>query len=256
MKYSNLDIVQRVLSSMDGDEINSVSDTTESLQVLTCAETIYNDLILNADLPEQYRFYSLTDSGDLSLPLVAYRPDNYNTLEWLKYKRTIPDDTSGVLQWTLLTPILFDEFLKRQDGLNPDDDNVELMTLTVDTSNLEILYYNDRAPNWYTTYDDRTVLFNSIDASVDDTIQNSKTLCYGQLSLQFSSTDSFIPSFDSNVHQIWLHETKALASAEMRQVTNAKAEKAARKGWIKLQDMKEAINTGSYYNRLPNYGRK
>src|SRR5574343_96370 len=252
IRYSNLQLVQKVLSSMDGDEINSVSDTTESLQVLACAETIYNDLITQADLPEQYAVFNLDASGSPSLPVVMYRPDGYETIDWIKYKHTVDGQTT----WTLLKPILFDEFLDRQDGLNPSDTGVDTLTLTTNSMTMEVRYYNDRDPDWYTTFDDNTILFSSHNLALDTTLQTSKTLCYGQRSELFIPIDGFTPSFDSNMHQIWLHETKALASAEMRQVPNAKAERSARKGWIKLQDLKEAVNTGSYYNRLPNYGRK
>lgn len=252
IRYSLLQLVSKVLSSIDGDEVNSISDTTESLQIVHCAEIVYNDLITQADLPEQYDIFNLTASGDNALPIVMYRPDGYETVDWVKYKKTVDTETT----WTLLKPILFDEFLTRQDGLNPSDDGVDTLTLTSNGSTMEIRYYTDRDPDWYTTFNDNTILFNSYDNTVDTTLQSVKTLCYGQRSELFLGVDSFIPAFDSNMHQLWLHETKALASAEVRQVPNNKAEKSARKGWIKLQDMKEAINTGSYYHRLPNYGRK
>lgn len=256
VRYSLLNIVQRTLSSMDSDEVNSISDTTESSQVATCAEIVYNDLIQGSDPPEDYRVFSLTASTDPTAPIVMYRPLGFESVQWVKYRRTIQDDDTGQLWWTVMKPILFDEFLKRQDGLSLDASDVSQMNLVLPNTTLQILYYNDRSPDYYTSWDDNTILFSSIDTAVDTTLQNSKTLCYGQFSTQFLMIDSFTPAFDSQVHQLWLHETKALASAEMRQVTNNSAEKAARKTWIKLQDDKQAINTGSYYNRLPDYGRK
>lgn len=256
IRYSLLDIVQKTLSSMDGDEVNSISDTTESQQVVVCAEIIYNDIVQGSDPPEDYRVFGLTSSTDPTIPIVMYRPLGVESIDWIKYKRTLQDTTDGKLYWTRLHPILFDEFLRRQDGMSLDNPNTAQMNLTVNGYTLEILYYTDRSPDWYTTFDDNTALFSSIDLSVDTTLQTSKTLCYGQFSTDFIPIDTFTPTFDSQVHMLWLHKTKALASAELRQVTNAAAEKAARQTSIKLQDDKQAINTGSYYNRYPNYGRR
>jgi hypothetical protein len=252
IRYTLLQLVQKVLSSMDGDEVNSISDTTESLQVADCAEVIYNDLITQSDIPEQYSIFNLDASGDPALPIIMSRPDGYETIDWIKYKHVSDDGDI----WTPIQGILLDEFLKRQDGLNPDDDGVDTLTLTANGMTMEVRYYNDRDPDWYTTFDDNTIIFSSFNLAEDTTLQSVKTLAYGQRSELFVPVDAFTPAFDSNMHQLWLHETKALASAELRQVPNMKAEQKARKGWIKLQDMKQAINTGSYYNKLPNYGRK
>lgn len=255
IRYSLLDIVQKTASSMDSDEVNTISGTTESLQIAQCAEIVYNDLIVTSDLPEQFQLFSLTPSLDVTAPIVMYRPENIESIQWIKYQRTIQDDTTGQLWWTKMQGIGIEEYLKRQDGLSLDDSNISQMNLVLPNTTLQVLYYNDRSPDWYTSFDDNTILFSSIDTAVDSTLQSLKTLCYGEFSTTFIMVDGFIPAFDSDVHQIWLHETKALASAEIRQVTNAKAEKAARKGWIKLQDGKPGINTGSYYNQYPNYGR-
>lgn len=256
IKYSNLQVVQKTLSAMDGDEVNSCSDSTEALQVLDHAETVYNDLIVQAQLPEQYQLFSLVPSNDTTAPIVMHRPSHIESIDWVKYKRTLADTTDGKLYWTLLIPIMVDDFLKRSDGLSIDDPNVAQMTLHLPNTKLEVLYYTDRSPDYYTTFDDETLLFSSIDLAVDDTIQNSKTLCYGIYSTDFQKTDRFTPVFDSDVHQLWLHETIARCQALMRQLPDAKSEKQARKAWVNLQDSKPGINTGSYYNKLPNYSRK
>ena len=43
-KLTVLDMTQKILSSMDSDDVNSISDTEESLQVVDIIEDTYHDM--------------------------------------------------------------------------------------------------------------------------------------------------------------------------------------------------------------------
>ncbi|WP_033928775.1 hypothetical protein, partial [Vibrio cholerae] len=50
MKYSVVDIVQDMLSDSDGDNVNSIDDTTESLQAAYILRSSYDNLITNSKI--------------------------------------------------------------------------------------------------------------------------------------------------------------------------------------------------------------
>ena len=52
MKYTLLEMTQDILSNMSSDEVNSISDTPESLQVATIIKQKYYDIVSRGDLPE------------------------------------------------------------------------------------------------------------------------------------------------------------------------------------------------------------
>lgn len=76
MKKTLLEMTQTILSSLDSDEVNSTSDTTESLQVARLIQTVYESLVDIANLPEVKTLFELSASADPDLPVVMYRPDN------------------------------------------------------------------------------------------------------------------------------------------------------------------------------------
>lgn len=255
MKYTLLDLVQTIGSSINSDEINSVSDTVESLQIATLVRTVYLDIVTRSDPPELYSLINLEPTDDINMPILMSVPDTVAELLWLKYDNATTTDTDVQLR-----PVVFlelQEFLTRMHNLDVSADNVDSFTYTRDANSFDFLYYNDKHPQYYTTFDDRVLVFDSFDDTVDTTLQRSKTLGYAKLSIPFTTTDTFdFPFLDEEQHPLLLNEAKALAWAEMRQAVNAKAEQSAKRQWTAFQSRQHATEHPSFFDRLPNYGRK
>ena len=244
MKQTLLSMVQKILSSMDSDEVNDIADTVEASQVVDIIEQTYYDIVNHGDFPEHYAFFSLTASGDPTKPVTMTLPDNVASIQWIKYdgeevKFQPMDD--------------FVELSLKMEGSNVIDYEIELPT-----GNITLNAYNDVQPLKWTTYDDHTILFDGYDASVDTTLQSSKTIGYGQVMPTFTRSNTFIPDLDVKQFSLLFNEAKALAWAELKQSQNVKAERTARRGWIVSQKHKRAVRPDSHtaLKDLPNYGRK
>lgn len=85
MKMTLLDLTQNVLSSLSSDEVNSISDTTESMQVAQMVKTKYFDIITRVELPEHEQFIQLDASLDITIPVQMFIPANVAEVKWLKY---------------------------------------------------------------------------------------------------------------------------------------------------------------------------
>lgn len=256
MKQTLLKHVQDVLSSIDGDEVSSINDTTESTQVVKIIKRVWGNLAEGADLPEQYTLFGLTESGDNTLPTVMYLPtDTAKSLLWVKYNCLQDGETDDDFQ-----PIPFiclEEFFTRMHSLRPsEDDTLETMTITIAGQDVAFIVRNDKAPSYYTTTDDSTLIFDSYDSAVDTTtLQASKTLAYGEAVLPWTESDSFVIPMDD--HQLILNEAIALAWAELKQSVNQKAEREVARQQKTMQRKKHAIDPGANYRvPTPNYGRK
>lgn len=254
MKYTLLDLTQAVLSSMDSDEVNSIGDTVESLQVATVIRSAYFDIITRANLPEHYSLVNLDPSLDETKPVVMYIPSTVAEVIWLKYNAATTTDTE-----LLMRPVRFvelQEFLAQSYQLLSSDANVATVTLTLKGNHVPFLYKNDRAPTCYTSFDDNTLIFDAYDAAVDTTLQSSKTLAYARLTIPWTMADTFMPPLDDAQFALLLNEAKSLAWAELKQTAHVKAEKNSQRGWSTLQKNKHETEQTSFFDRLPNYGRR
>lgn len=254
MKYSLLDIVQTVLSSIEGDEVNSITDTTEAFQVAQIVKRVYNTIASTTDLPEHNIIGNLTASTS-STPVIMYLPDTISRVKWIKYDTRLEsgDDPS----FSLIQPKSLFEFLSIMHDLSDSDTEVSSFNLTVNGSDVfKILYRNDTAPTCYTTFDDGTIVFDSYDSSVDANLQSSKTSVFGVKPQTFLLADSYIPNLDDEQFDLLLNESVAVASVELKQQQNPKAERFARNGWIRLQRTKTAVPLETRFEELPDYGRK
>jgi hypothetical protein len=257
MKFTLLEMVQEILSSMDSDEVNSISDTPEAMQVALVIRRAYLDLASRLNLSEHFDFFQLTASGDNTLPIVMYRPADVDQLVWLKYdKRLAGSDPVSFKDVRYQAPATF---FDRMFMMNTNDSNVSSTDFTIDGDDFKLLYQTDRHPNYWTSIDDYTLIFDAHKSSLDTTLQKSKTHCYGLKNTSFTLSDAFTPSLDSQQFSLLVNEAKALAWAELKQATHARAERQSRTQLIRTQRNKRALPSGHVlpdYENVVGYGRK
>lgn len=255
MKYTLLDVVQVVLSSTDSDEVNSITDTVESMQAAQIARQAYLNIAYKGELPENKTLFELNASLSVSLPTLMYKPSSIQDIQWIKYNKATVTDT--LPNFSVVDYVCLEDFFDRMYHLNINDPTTVQGTLTLNGSDTITLFWkNNVAPSYWTTFDDSTLIFDSYDSAVDSTLQKTKTLSYGTESFGFTLTDSFVPDLDEPQHQLWMNEAKALAWAELKQTTHQKAETEARKGWVNLMKTKQsAPDKLNPLDRTPNYGR-
>jgi hypothetical protein len=253
-QYTLLELTQKLLSSMDSDEINSIFDTTEAQQVVSIIQTVYYDIVSVGELPRDDDLFQLVASGDPAKPVVMTLPSDVNDIRWIKYDNHTTDDTRVTYQPLIPMPLI--DFIEMVTSLNPDEGNVLAYTHTIGSNSWTLYCKTDAAPRFYTTTDDNTVLFDSYDEEVDTTLQTSKTMCFGQRTYPWSNADSFVPPLDDKQSQRLLHEAKALAFAELKQAQHLKAEKTAREIRIDQQASKHKIPTQNDYDLVMDMGRR
>lgn len=78
-------MTQDILSSMSSDEVNSIGDTTESLQVANMIRQKYFDILSRVDLTDHQQLFQLQGSVDPTSPVLMYVPAGISDVKWIKY---------------------------------------------------------------------------------------------------------------------------------------------------------------------------
>jgi hypothetical protein len=225
MKETLLSIVNKVLSSISGDEINSIGDTIEALQVADLVQAEYEDMISVGNWEHLRTLAQLDASGDNTKPTHMQVPEDVSEVEWIKYDQTVLSDNGRPKVNTI--PYLYpDQFLNMTNGRDPAEANVDSI---VDFGGTNILVRNDIPPSFWTSFDDEWAVFDSYDSDVDTTLQSAKTQCLYFISTAFSLTDSFIPVLPSEEFPRLVNRCKMAAWRDIKQQTNRRLTARGRK---------------------------
>lgn len=254
-KRTLLELTKDILSSLDSDEVNSITDTTESMQVATVIRTVYEDIIARTSLPEVKSLFELQSSVDVTLPNVMYKPANVLDIEWVKYNKYVDGTQSPFFLPVKYLPL--PDFLSHVYNFSTTNDWVKVGTLNLPQGPIEVQYVNNKHPDYFTSFNDNTILFDSYNKDYDSTLQQNKSIGYGVISQTFVMADNFVPHLDDREFSLLYNEAKSLAWAELKQTTHSKAEQLSKRGWASLQKHQRAIisNEGQL-SRLPNYARR
>lgn len=246
-KYTLIEMVQDILSELDADEVNSIDDTVESTQVAQILKTTYFSLLDNRNWDYHRRLIGLVASADPLIPTHVYVPANLKELVFVNYD--VRKATQNRKIYRTMKYLYPDEFLRRTNDLNEEADYVQTV---VDPSGVSLLIRKDIAPTVYTSFDDKTLVFDAYDEGVDDTLQNTKFQCMGFIIPGWTSEDSFVPDLPIEAFTLLLQEAKSRASLSIGQKANQKAEQDSQKQDRWLSRKQWQVHGGIRY---PNYGR-
>jgi hypothetical protein len=251
MKYTLLELTQNILSRLDSDEVDSISDTVEATQVARVIRNTYFNIISRSNLPEHKKLIQLTASGDNTKPVLMTRPDNVQRIDWIKYNVRSATDTTDRYEYIIILPLA--QFLEMTDGLNTSDTaNVGTMTF----NGITFAYNKKLRPVYCTIVEDDTIIFDSYDSAVESTLQTSKTKCFALTVPTFDLIDTTIPDLDDVQFPLLLNEATAVAFVDLKQQANPKAEQESRRQWISLQRTKMLAKVPTPFDALPHFGRR
>lgn len=255
MRQTLLEMTQAILNAMESDEVNSISDTTESYAVAQVIKQCFYDSAVELGLPEHGKLFELNASGDVAKPCIMTVPDNVTRIEWIKYDNKTTDDDKSRMVEVKFVPI--DVFIERMQGLAADSSSVyDEMVVTSNGESFNFTIRNDVFPTCYTSFDDKTLIFDSYNSTYDTTLQKSKTMCYGKTYPTFTMSDAYYPEIDPTQFSYLINKAKTRCFYEFKQTTHEEAVAEARKQKIVSQKRKRRIPVEEEIFRGPRYGRK
>ena len=247
MKRTLLDLVQSILNDIDADEVNSIDDTIESQQAANIVKDCYLELIDGKTWPHLRRLIQLNSSLDVNRPTYLKLPEKIKELIFFNYdKRKLETDTLLMQEVKYLYP---DQFLRVTSTRN-NSDNTQLIT---DFSGSQLIVFNDRAPQYWTSFDDNYIVCDSYNKAIDDTLKSSKTQVLAYMEPVWVHLDNAVPDLPSEAFSLLLEESKSTAALKIKQNADQKAEQKAtrQRRWLSRRDWQ--AHGGVRYD---NYGRK
>lgn len=226
MKKTLLEITQVILSKMDSDEVNSIGDTTESLQVAQEVETTYYEMVSNLKLPERNKLISFDALGDPdNRPNYLKVKDSIDNIEFLMYNigtQTEPD-------YKKIIYVLPEDFLLY---VTENTQGASTMVVT-DFNGAKFPIKTNQDPTYYTTFDDTYLVFDSYNSSVDDTLQESKAFALAQVIPTFEMEDDYIPDLPAKYFPMLIAEAASMCFINHKQAPNSKEEQRSRRQLVR-----------------------
>lgn len=237
MKRTLLQMVQSILSDMDSQEVNTISDTVEAQQIASVIEDVYYTILNSREIPELKRLIKLTSLSQLARPTHFTYPSDVKVIEKLYY--SLAEGNYKEIEY--VDPLTF---LNRQPSTG-------LSVLDVQAGTT-LLIAQDKAPSFYTSFDDEYIVMDAYDASIESTLQESKTRAFGAVFPAFTISDSFVPALDDNLLAYLLAEAKSVCFSLFKNGADPKIEQSARR--IKSFTTRDSYKT-KQQNKRPHYGR-
>lgn len=238
-KMTLIEVVQNVLSAMDSDEVQSISDTVESEQVALEAKRVFYEFSNRINLESQEGLIELEGLSDLDHPNYLKLPEGTSEILEVKYdNRKDINDTE--FKYEAIRYLDRKSFLDMFTRFQKDTDDTKYQTVE-DFSGVKLCICKTRNPCYFTSFDDKYLVFDAYNSNIDSTLHQQKTMCYGRTEPVFQMEDTFVIPLDSRATMAYLAEVISACFVNIKQQGNSKEEQRARRGFLGLQSKHSRI---------------
>jgi hypothetical protein len=228
-KLTRLQIVQKVLSAIDSDNVTATDETVESEQVLELLDTVYNKTLGTYPWPHLFTLDNLETTSTAHKMRI---PLDIQGVEWIRY-----NDSDPIYR----TPFEMVELLASRDTTQSD----------VDSNGAK----NAKDPSYWTSNDDEFIIFDSYNGNLVSSL--SKIYVVKEPSIMTDDDD--YPDLPSRFHPILVDGVIEEAFRTLvgdNQTAHIYARKfiqgkAQMKRWARILNF-----DNSTYNDKVDYGRK
>ncbi len=252
-KMTVLEMTQDILNDMDSDVVNSINDTEESLQIASILQTTYHEIIDQRDQWDHLgQLGQMVASGSSDRPTHMTLPTLVQKIDWIKYNtKEAVADKDAYVEMDFYSPREF------MDKISSRDSTLSTIKIVQDPeSSVYLFIQNDKAPQFYTTFDDKTLIFDSWDLGLDSTMTTSKSQWFGYKEPVFSKVDGYTADLPSKLFSYFLAEAKSVCFNSIKQSPNAKEEQRSRRQRYQMSREKRRTQVeGAGGIKYPNFGR-
>lgn len=246
-KLTLLEMVQDILSSMQCDSVSDIGETQDAEDVEKIIRAEYNALMAKDDWAHLKTATNLTAVGDSTKPTLMQVPTDVAEIEGVRYNKITSTETAP--RWETVEYLTPAEFMALMYERSTDNSSVSSY-ITADGQS--ILYYNNQAPQFYTSFDDNYLVFDAIDTGVDTTLQSSKTIAEVIKTPTWTVDNAFIPDLPGRMFPTLLARCRVVANELINDRDIRNDADTAKAGLNRLRH-KQAVETKVTKR---NYGRQ
>ena len=243
MKRTLLQIVQNILSDMDSEDVNSISDSIEAEQIASVVRDVYFNMVSTRMIPEHQELMRLVSLSDSTKPTHFQVPDSVKRIDLIRYN----------VKATAGTEFREIEYIEPLTFLTLNNEGDDVITVNDVNGSTPILIRNDKMPNFYTSFDDLHIVMDSYDSAVDQILAESKTQALGHKVPAFTISDNFTPDIDEVLFPYLIAESKSTCFSLFKSGVDQKIEQAARRQKSYMQSDMYRVKKE---NKRPYYGRR
>ena len=248
MKLTLLQVINYYFDFTDGFRTSDIDDTVESQQVASIAEKVFHDL--NNDVfgnTSRESIVQLEALADSEKPNYLRIPDTAFDIKHDAVMYNISDSLDDIkMKEMIYQPPL--AFLDRISHVPTKTTTLEVQ----DFSGYRMRIVTNKTPEYYTSFDDEHLVFDSYKSTVDNTLQKSKSGIITQQQRTFTPSSTYVIDFPEWFHPTYLNAVMSEASAALREEALPTVARMARTGIIKAR--KKARVGQRETNK--NYGRR